>query len=148
MTPGPASEPPPPLPQVVEVGQRRTRARKAYLTRELTLRELAALLGMGDTRRAARRLSRQLTRRERRAEVTIIQRDPHKTNSPGTVTIATLRHHCPDLLDARPEALDVVREQLAEMREAIAESRARDKALAARIRAQDAEIQRLRTQQR
>jgi hypothetical protein len=134
--------------ETVEVGQRRVRHRKAYLSRYLTLREAATLLGMGGSRHDARRLARQIARRERRAETAIIQRDPGKRNAPGLVTVALLRHHFPELFDARAEAIGLVREELAGLREQQAESKARDKALAARIRAQDGVIEQLRTQRR
>lgn len=108
--------------------------RGLFLSRYMTLKEAATLLGMGSSRHTARRLGRIIRRQERRLKVTVLHRDKSKKNSPALVTLATLRHHLPELFDSRSETLELVRENLRVLTDNVAELRLRDKALAARIR--------------
>lgn len=108
--------------------------RHAHLTRYLTLREAAELVGMGVKRSSARKLGRLLRRKERRSRTEILIRLGDAPNAPVVTTVPLLRQHCPELFDTREEALEIVREYVDDLRDAVAELKLRDKALAARIR--------------
>ena len=109
--------------------------RRAHLTRYLTLREAAELVGMGAGRTSARKLGRLLRKKERRTSAEILFRLGDSPNSPVVTTIPVLRQHCPELFDTREEALEIVREYVEKLKESVAELRQVDRSLAARIRA-------------
>lgn len=118
-------------------------SRRPHITRYLTLREAAELVGMGSSRRSARRLLRLLRRKERRTGSEIVIRLSDAPNAACVTTIPLLRQYCSELFDTREETLEIVREYVDDLRDAVAELRLRDQALAARIKVNTEAIRRL-----
>lgn len=105
---------------------------RARLTRgrEITLRELAVLLGEPSGRAAVCRLRRRLRGVERDRGVTVLW-----GIRPLRTTEAALRRHVPEWFDQQTELSRIVLAELAGIWERIREVEARQRALGARLRA-------------
>lgn len=98
-----------------------TKARPAYerkpprMSRHLSLREVADMLGMkGPT--APRRIREQLLRlEERTGKRFLIRMGSEGTGTRYVVTLATLREHHPDMFFRRDEAAEVLREYVSQI---------------------------------
>lgn len=89
------------------------------MTELLTVRQVAALLGMsGRPRDRARRLLRYLVAVEVRSGAPFIIRAGGSTHGRRyLVTLEALRQHAPELISRRDELVEAVRAELAELRE-------------------------------
>lgn len=106
----------------------------------LRLRDVCELLGRPADRSGIQALRRDIRRKEEILGVAITTRLSKAPNAPLVTTLPTLRHYFPEWFDTRSEVIELVRQHVEEIAETLKELKSRDNALAARIRANTADL--------